>query len=113
MLAIKSILANYRQLPTLMFDEIDTGVSGEISQKMGNIMKQMSRKMQIFTITHLPQIAAKGESHYKVLKTQDKDKTITNMVKLNAQERVVEIATMLEGDKISSSAVAHAKQLLN
>ena len=113
MLAIKSILANYRQLPTLMFDEIDTGVSGEISQKMGNIMKQMSRKMQIFTITHLPQIAAKGESHYKVLKTQDKGKTITNMVKLNTQERVVEIATMLEGDKISSSAVAHAKQLLN
>ncbi len=113
MLAIKSILANYRQLPTLMFDEIDTGVSGEISQKIGNIMKQMSRKMQIFTITHLPQIAAKGESHYKVLKTQEKGKTITNMVKLNAQERVVEIATMLEGDKISSSAVAHAKQLLN
>tara|TARA_B100000959_G_scaffold273760_1_gene324671 strand:- start:1114 stop:2766 length:1653 start_codon:yes stop_codon:yes gene_type:complete len=113
MLAIKSILANYRQLPTLMFDEIDTGVSGEISQKMGNIMKQMSRKMQIFTITHLPQIAAKGESHYKVLKTQDKGKTITNMVKLNTQERVVEIATMLEGDKISASAVAHAKQLLN
>ena len=113
MLAIKSILANYRQLPTLMFDEIDTGVSGEISQKIGNIMKQMSRKMQIFTITHLPQIAAKGESHYKVLKTQEKGETITNMVKLNAQERVVEIATMLEGDNISSSAVAHAKQLLN
>ena len=113
MLAIKSILANYRQLPTLMFDEIDTGVSGEISQKIGNIMKQMSRKMQIFTITHLPQIAAKGESHYKVLKTQEKGETITNMVKLNTQERVVEIATMLEGDNISSSAVAHAKQLLN
>jgi DNA repair protein RecN (Recombination protein N) len=96
-----------------MFDEIDTGVSGEISQKIGNIMKQMSRKMQIFTITHLPQIAAKGESHYKVLKTLEKGKTITNMVKLNTQERVVEIATMLEGDNISSSAVAHAKQLLN
>ena len=113
MLAIKSILANYRQLPTLMFDEIDTGVSGEISQKIGDIMKQMSRKMQIFTITHLPQIAAKGESHYKVLKTQEKEKTITNMVKLTSEERVVEIATMLEGDKISASAVAHAKQLLN
>ena len=113
MLAIKSILANYRQLPTLMFDEIDTGVSGEISQKIGYIMKQMSRKMQIFTITHLPQIAAKGESHYKVLKTQEKEKTITNMVKLNSEERIVEIATMLEGDKISASAVAHAKQLLN
>ena len=113
MLAIKSILANYRQLPTLMFDEIDTGVSGEISQKSGNIMKQMSRKMQIFTITHLPQIAAKGESHYKVLKTQENQKTITNMVKLTSEERIVEIATMLEGDKISASAVAHAKQLLN
>ena len=113
MLAIKSILANYRQLPTLMFDEIDTGVSGEISQKIGDIMKQMSRKMQIFTITHLPQIAAKGESHYKVLKTQENQKTITNMVKLTSEERIVEIATMLEGDKISASAVAHAKQLLN
>jgi len=113
MLAIKSILANYRQLPTLMFDEIDTGVSGEISQKMGDIMKQMSKKMQVFTITHLPQIAAKGESHYKVLKSQDNGNTITDMVKLNNDERVVEIATMLEGDKISASAVAHAKQLLN
>ena len=113
MLAIKSILANYRQLPTLMFDEIDTGVSGEISLKIAAIMKQMSRKMQIFTITHLPQIAAKGESHYKVLKTQENEKTITNMVKLTSQERIVEIATMLEGDKVSASAVAHAKQLLN
>ena len=113
MLAIKSILANYRQLPTLMFDEIDTGVSGEISLKIAAIMKQMSRKMQIFTITHLPQIAAKGESHYKVLKTQENQKTITNMVKLTSDERIVEIATMLEGDKISASAVAHAKQLLN
>lgn len=113
MLAIKSILANYRQLPTLMFDEIDTGVSGEISLKIAAIMKQMSRKMQIFTITHLPQIAAKGESHYKVLKTQENHKTITNMVKLTSEERIVEIATMLEGDNISASAVAHAKQLLN
>ena len=113
MLAIKSILANYRQLPTLMFDEIDTGVSGEISLKIAAIMKQMSRKMQIFAITHLPQIAAKGESHYKVLKTQENHKTITNMVKLTSEERIVEIATMLEGDKISASAVAHAKQLLN
>ena len=113
MLAIKSILANYRQLPTLMFDEIDTGVSGEISLKIAAIMKQMSRKMQIFTITHLPQIAAKGESHYKVLKTQENHKTITNILKLTSEERIVEIATMLEGDKISASAVAHAKQLLN
>ena len=113
MLAIKSIIANYRKLPTLMFDEIDTGVSGEISNKIGDIMKEMSSRMQIFTITHLPQIAAKGESHFKVYKTEMDNSTTTNLIKLNNQDRIVEIAKMLEGDNISSSAVAHAKQLLN
>lgn len=113
MLAIKSIIANYRKLPTLMFDEIDTGVSGEISNKIGDIMKEMSSRMQIFTITHLPQIAAKGESHFKVYKTELDNSTTTNLIKLNNQDRIVEIAKMLEGDNISSSAVAHAKQLLN
>ena len=113
MLAIKSIIANYRKLPTLMFDEIDTGVSGEISNKIGDIMKEMSSRMQIFTITHLPQIAAKGESHFKVYKTEMDNSTTTNLIKLNNQDRIVEIAKMLEGDNISTSAVAHAKQLLN
>ena len=113
MLAIKSILSNYMQLPTIMFDEIDTGVSGEISNKMGDIMLQMSKTMQVFSITHLPQIAAKGHSHFKVYKEDVNDVTRTNLVKLNHDERIVEIAQMLGGLEMSSSAIAHAKELLN
>ncbi|MBV7270209.1 DNA repair protein RecN [Winogradskyella luteola] len=113
MLAIKSILAEYIQLPSIMFDEIDTGVSGEISNKMGEIMKHMSAKMQVFSITHLPQIAAKGDSHYKVYKTDVKDATLTQLKKLDEEERIVEIAQMLGGIDITESALAHAKQLLN
>jgi DNA repair protein RecN (Recombination protein N) len=113
MLAIKSILSNYIQLPTIMFDEIDTGVSGEISNKMGDIMLQMSKTMQVFSITHLPQIAAKGHSHFKVYKEDVNDVTQTNLVKLNFDERIVEIAQMLGGIEMSSSAIAHAKELLN
>lgn len=113
MLAIKSILAEYIQLPSIMFDEIDTGVSGEISNKMGDIMKQMSQKMQVFTITHLPQIAAKGNSHYKVFKTDIDDVTHTQLKRLNEEERIVEIAQMLGGLTITDSAMAHAKELLN
>lgn len=113
MLAIKSILSKYQQLPTIMFDEIDTGVSGEIAHKMGDIMKQMSLSMQVFSITHLPQIAAKGQSHFKVYKQDIKEITVTALKKLSKDDRVVEIAQMLGGKKVSSSAVAHAKQLLN
>lgn len=113
MLAIKSILTKYMNLPTIMFDEIDTGVSGEISTKMAQIMHQMSETMQVFSITHLPQIAAKGDYHFKVYKEDDNDKTITHVVKLNQEDRIVEIAQMLGGKKISTSAIAHAKQLLN
>jgi DNA repair protein RecN (Recombination protein N) len=113
MLAIKSILTQYIKLPTIMFDEIDTGVSGEISNKMGDIMLQMSNTMQVFSITHLPQIAAKGHAHFKVFKEDDGKVTTTNLVKLNHDERVVEIAQMLGGLDLSNSAIAHAKQLLN
>lgn len=113
MLAIKSILAEYIQLPSIMFDEIDTGVSGEISNKMGDIMKKMSKRMQVFTITHLPQIAAKGDAHFKVFKTDIKNITHTQLKKLNEEERIVEIAQMLGGLTITESAKAHAKQLLN
>ena len=113
MLAIKSVLSKYIQLPTIMFDEIDTGVSGEISNKMGDIMLQMSKTMQVFSITHLPQIAAKGHSHFKVFKEDVNDMTQTNLVKLNHDERIVEIAQMLGGLEMSSSAIAHAKELLN
>ncbi len=113
MLAIKSILSKYIQLPTIMFDEIDTGVSGEISNKMANIMQQMSKSMQVFTITHLPQIAAKGDTHYKVFKEDIDEVTQTQLKKLNPEERIVEIAQMLGGVDMSTSAIAHAKQLLN
>jgi DNA repair protein RecN (Recombination protein N) len=113
MLAIKSVLAKYIQLPTIMFDEIDTGVSGEISNKMGDIMLQMSKKMQVFSITHLPQIAAKGHSHFKVYKEDVNEVTRTNLIKLNHDERIIEIALMLGGSETSNSAIAHAKELLN
>ena len=113
MLAIKSILSKYVKLPTIMFDEIDTGVSGEISNKMADIMALMSTKMQVFSITHLPQIAAKGNTHYKVYKKDVNEVTTTNLVKLNYDERVVELAQMLGGTQLSDSAIAHAKQLLN
>lgn len=113
MLAIKSILSKYIQLPTIMFDEIDTGVSGEISNKMASIMQQMSKTMQVFTITHLPQIAAKGDSHFKVFKEDIDNVTQTRLKKLTPDERIVEIAQMLGGLNISNSAIAHAKQLLN
>ncbi|BAO77735.1 DNA repair protein RecN [Winogradskyella sp. PG-2] len=113
MLAIKSVLAEYVQLPTIMFDEIDTGVSGEISNKMGEIMRQMSHRMQVFSITHLPQIAAKGDSHFKVFKTDIDNITQTQLKRLNEEERIVEIAQMLGGFNITESAMAHAKQLLN
>ena len=113
MLAIKSILSKYQQLPTIMFDEIDTGVSGEIAYKMGTIMEQMSLSMQVFSITHLPQIAAKGQSHFKVYKEDINETTVTALKKLSDEQRVVEIAQMLGGIKVSDSAVAHAQQLLN
>ena len=112
MLAIKSILAKYIKLPTLMFDEIDTGVSGEISNKMGEIMKSMSKNMQVFSITHLPQIASKGHSHYKVYKEDLNGVTQTQMKLLTEDERIVELAQMLGGSNITESAIAHAKQLL-
>ena len=112
MLAIKAILAKYEQLPTMMFDEIDTGVSGEISTKMGDIMQEMSGHMQIFTITHLPQVAAKGKHHFKVYKEEELMGTNTKMKLLSKEERITELAEMLGGKAISESAMAHARQLL-
>jgi DNA repair protein RecN (Recombination protein N) len=113
MLAVKAILAQYSKLPTLIFDEIDTGVSGEIAIRMGEIMKGMSNNMQIFAITHLPQIAAKGDSHFKVFKSTIDDDTQSELKLLSQEERVMEIAQMLSGANISDSALNHAKQLLN
>lgn len=113
MLAIKSILADFTQLPTIIFDEIDTGVSGEIALKMAEIMKQMSQKRQVFAITHLPQIAAKGNQQYKVSKFIQEETTFSKIEKLNSEARIQELAEMLSGKEITESAINHAKTLLN
>lgn len=113
MLAVKSVLSHYSKLPTIIFDEIDTGVSGEIAHKMGEILKQMSVNMQVFAITHLPQIAGKGKEHFKVYKVIEDDKTQSELKLLTKDERVIEIAQMLSGSTISDSALNHAKELLN
>lgn len=113
MLVIKSILAHFEKLPTLMFDEIDSGVSGEISNAMADIMLKMSKNMQVFSITHLPQVASKGQQHFKVFKVDEGSRTDTRMKLLDPEERVVELAEMLGGKSLSDSALAHAKQLLN
>lgn len=113
MLAVKSILAHYSKLPTIIFDEIDTGVSGEIAKKMGEIMQEMSHTMQVFAITHLPQIAAKGDTHYKVVKRSQGATTISELVLLSPEERIAQIAEMLSGKEVTASALEHAKALLN
>ena len=113
MLSIKKILSENIQLPTIIFDEIDTGVSGEVSNKIAKIMQDMGVNMQVITITHLPQIAAKGLQHYKVYKGEENGVTTSNLKLLSYDERVVEIAEMLSGKDISESALIHAKELLN
>ncbi len=113
MLSVKKVLSENTQLPTILFDEIDTGVSGEVSNKIAAIMQQMSQDMQVITITHLPQIAAKGNQHYKVYKEEVNGVTTTNLKQLSEDERIVEIAEMLSGKNISDSAITHAKELLN
>jgi DNA repair protein RecN (Recombination protein N) len=113
MLAVKSVLSQYSKLPTIIFDEIDTGVSGEIAHKMGEIMKEMSKNMQVFAITHLPQIAGKGKEHFKVFKVIKDNQTQSELKLLSDDERIIEIAQMLSGSTISDSALNHAKELLN
>ncbi|WBX70422.1 DNA repair protein RecN [Tenacibaculum retecalamus] len=113
MLSIKKILSENIQLPTIIFDEIDTGVSGEVSNKIAKIMQDMGTSMQVITITHLPQIAAKGLQHYKVYKGEENGVTTSNLKLLSKEERIVEIAEMLSGKDISESALTHAKELLN
>jgi|TARA_B110000977_G_scaffold172817_1_gene225491 DNA repair protein RecN (Recombination protein N) len=113
MLSVKKVLSENTQLPTIIFDEIDTGVSGEVSNKIAAIMQQMSANMQVIAITHLPQIAAKGSSHYKVYKDEVNGITTTNLKELSSEERIIEIAEMLSGKDISDSARSHAKELLS
>lgn len=112
MLTLKSILAGHINLPTIIFDEVDTGVSGEIADKMGQMMKDVSAEMQVIVITHLPQVAAKGDYHFKVYKTDDDNKTVTRVAPLDHEGRVAELAAMLAGSEVSTAAISAAKELL-
>jgi DNA repair protein RecN (Recombination protein N) len=111
MLAIKTVLSKYKKLPTIIFDEIDSGISGEVAQNMAEVLSRLSKNMQVIVITHLPQIAVKGDRHYKVYKTDLKNIS-TQVKKLNDEERIYEIAGMLEGNNPSDSALQHARYLL-
>ena len=112
MLCVKSLIASTKGLPTIIFDEIDTGVGGEIATQMASIMREMARTRQIIAITHLPQIAALGQTHYKVYKADTDKRTETHINRLSDEERVIEIASMLSGNNPSSEAIGNAKQLL-
>ena len=113
MLGIKSILSRYKKLPTLIFDEIDTGVSGKISDSVADLMIALSSQLQVLTITHLPQVAAKGNHHFKVQKVTEKGQTRSQLISLGSEARIEEIAMMLSGNQITPTAIAHAKQLMN
>lgn len=112
MLSIKSLVAKNTALPTIIFDEIDTGVSGEVANKVGQIMEQLANNLQVITITHLPQIASKGQSHYFVYKDDEGATTNTRIKQLNENERITEIAKMLSGDNPGESALQNARELL-
>ena len=112
MLCIKAIIAKKMQLPSIIFDEIDTGVSGEVANKIGELMRQMSANLQVLTITHLPQVAALGGSHYKVYKEDTPTETITRMKLLTEEERIGEIAGMLSGSSVDKAAIENAKSLM-
>lgn len=113
MLTLKSLLAKSKNLSTIIFDEIDTGVSGDIADKMGNMMKQMSEDIQILTITHLPQVAAKGQQHLKIYKTTNDNKTVTSLSILSPLEKVEEIAKMLSGKELTKAALENARNLIS
>ena len=113
MLSIKSLISRYTALPTIIFDEIDTGVSGEVANKVGLVMEQLSQHLQVVTITHLPQIASKGNSHYLVYKNDTGKVPSTKIKKLTEEERILEIAKMLSGSKPGESALQNARELLN
>lgn len=112
MLSIKKIMAENTELPTLILDEIDTGVSGKVAEEMGNMMHTMGRKMQLIVITHLAQVAAKGDNNYKVIKTEVSGKTQSTIIALNTDEKLNEIAQLLSGTKITEAAIQQAKELI-
>lgn len=112
MLCLKSMIARFTALPTIIFDEVDTGVSGDIADKMGDIMQALAQKMQVLTISHLPQIASKGDKHYLVYKTDVEEHTVTCIKVLSEEDRILELARMLSGANLSDASIANAKDLL-
>ena len=112
MLSIKSIMARCMHLPTVIFDEVDTGVSGEIADKMGSMMRTMGDEMQVLAITHLPQVAAKGRNHFKVYKTDEEERTVSHVKVLTIDERIGELAGMLSGSEVNDAARINAMVLL-
>jgi DNA repair protein RecN (Recombination protein N) len=112
MLCIKSLVAQKLQLPTLIFDEIDTGISGEAAKQVGNIMKELSKAHQLISITHQPQIAAKADAHYFVYKAIKADKIITSVKLLSNDERITTIAQMLSGEKPTAAALENAREMV-
>ncbi len=113
MLSIKSIIADKMQLPSIIFDEVDTGVSGDVANRMGEMMQSISRNIQVTAITHLPQVAAKGDHHFKVFKEDDDQSTLTRIKELTPEERIDELAIMLSGSQVDEAARANAYSLLN
>ena len=112
MLTIKAIISETTTMPTIIFDEIDTGVSGEVANKMGEMMKRMGKKIQVLTNTHLPQIAVKGNVHFKVSKSVSGNKTTSQIKLLSEKERVLEIAQMLSGQATTEISIANAQEML-
>lgn len=113
MLALQYLLSEKKQLPTIIFDEIDTGVSGEVAQRIGNLLFKMGAKMQLLAITHLPQVAGKGQNHWKVQKSHEANVTLTEVIVLNDEQRIEEIARLMSGDNINKAALENAKALMN
>jgi DNA repair protein RecN (Recombination protein N) len=112
MLCIQLLLSEKKSLPSIIFDEIDTGVSGDVAQKMGELLKRMGNKMQVLSITHLPQVAAKGDHQFKVSKQVVNNETITSVYKLTQNERIQEIARLMSGENITESAIQNANELI-
>ena len=112
MLSIKTIIASKMQLPTIIFDEVDTGVSGDVANRMGEMMQSISKNIQVLAITHLPQVAAKGNHHYKVFKEDDDKSTHTRIKELSQEQRIDELAIMLSGASVNEAARANARSLL-
>jgi DNA repair protein RecN (Recombination protein N) len=113
MLSLKSLLSKNNSLPTIIFDEIDSGVSGEVADKVGQILSAMGKDMQVINITHLPQVASRGTKHYHVYKDDTADSTITRVKLLSDDERILEVARLLSGSEVTETSLKNARELLD